>query len=120
MSDKEKNKPIVRDQAIDRRHLLLGTSTLVAVAALTSEALAQAQSVAMRYENWKAVFEEQRVNGTMRIWAEPFTKLRVPKFYNLRSDPYERADVTYQGLSAEPAAIELQHRSDRREDAEEL
>ena len=50
--------------------------------------------VAMRYENWKAVFEEQRVNGTMRIWAEPFTKLRVPKFYNLRSDPYERADVT--------------------------
>ncbi|WP_338827873.1 arylsulfatase [Bradyrhizobium sp. 27S5] len=50
--------------------------------------------VAMRYENWKAVFEEQRVNGTMRIWAEPFTKLRVPKFFNLRSDPYERADVT--------------------------
>jgi len=49
--------------------------------------------VAMRYLNWKAVFEEQRVNGTMHIWAEPFTKLRVPKF-NLRSDPYERADVT--------------------------
>ena len=50
--------------------------------------------VAMRYLNWKAVFEEQRVNGTMRIWAEPFTKLRVPKMFNLRSDPYERADVT--------------------------
>ena len=50
--------------------------------------------VAMRYENWKAVFEEQRVPGTLRIWAEPFTKLRVPKFFNLRSDPYERADVT--------------------------
>jgi len=30
----------------------------------------------------------------MRIWAEPFTKLRVPKMFNLRSDPYERADVT--------------------------
>jgi arylsulfatase A-like enzyme len=50
--------------------------------------------VAVRYENWKAVFEEQRVNGTLRIWAEPFTKLRVPKLFDLRSDPYERADVT--------------------------
>jgi len=50
--------------------------------------------VAMRLDNWKVVFEEQRANGTMRIWAEPFTKLRVPKIYNLRSDPYERADVT--------------------------
>jgi arylsulfatase A-like enzyme len=50
--------------------------------------------VAMRYGQWKVVFEEQRVNGTLRIWAEPFTKLRVPKLFNLRSDPYERADVT--------------------------
>ena len=30
----------------------------------------------------------------MRIWAEPFTKLRLPKIFNLRSDPYERADIT--------------------------
>jgi arylsulfatase A-like enzyme len=50
--------------------------------------------VAMRYGQWKVVFEEQRVHGTLRIWAEPFTKLRVPKLFNLRSDPYERADVT--------------------------
>ena len=50
--------------------------------------------VALRYENWKFVFEEQRAPGTMRIWAEPFTKLRVPKLFDLRSDPYERADVT--------------------------
>ncbi|MEY9701682.1 arylsulfatase [Bradyrhizobium sp. YCK136] len=50
--------------------------------------------VALRYENWKFVFEEQRATGTMRIWAEPFTKLRVPKLFDLRSDPYERADVT--------------------------
>jgi arylsulfatase A-like enzyme len=50
--------------------------------------------VAVRYENWKIVFEEQRAPGTMRIWAEPFTKLRVPKLFDLRSDPYERADVT--------------------------
>ena len=50
--------------------------------------------VAVRYENWKIVFEEQRAQGTMRIWAEPFTKLRVPKLFDLRSDPYERADIT--------------------------
>jgi arylsulfatase A-like enzyme len=50
--------------------------------------------VALRYENWKIVFEEQRAPGTLRIWAEPFTKLRVPKIFNLRSDPYERADIT--------------------------
>jgi arylsulfatase len=50
--------------------------------------------VAVRYENWKVVFEEQRATGTMRIWAEPFTKLRLPKAFNLRSDPYERADIT--------------------------
>ena len=50
--------------------------------------------VALRYENWKVVFEEQRAQGTMRIWAEPFTKLRLPKLFNLRADPYERADIT--------------------------
>jgi arylsulfatase len=65
--------------------------------------------VAMRYENWKVVFEEQRAPGTMRIWAEPFTKLRVPKIYNLRSDPYERADVTsntyYDWLMSDGAAV---------------
>jgi arylsulfatase len=37
---------------------------------------------------------EQRVPGTMQVWAEPFTPLRVPKFFDLRADPYERADIT--------------------------
>jgi arylsulfatase len=37
---------------------------------------------------------EQRARGTLRVWAEPFTSLRVPKIFNLRTDPYERADVT--------------------------
>ena len=50
--------------------------------------------VAMRYENWKVVFQEQRAKGTLNIWAEPFTPLRVPKIFDLRADPYERADVT--------------------------
>ncbi|MDF0579252.1 arylsulfatase [Bradyrhizobium yuanmingense] len=63
--------------------------------------------VALRLENWKIVFEEQRANGTLRIWAEPFTKLRMPKFFDLRSDPYERADITsnsyYDWLLSNPA-----------------
>jgi len=50
--------------------------------------------VAMRFDNWKIVFMEQRVEGTLRIWAEPFVQLRVPKIFNLRTDPYEMADIT--------------------------
>jgi arylsulfatase A-like enzyme len=52
------------------------------------------QVTGLRYDNWKFVFLEQRIQGTLRIWAEPFTTLRVPKIFNLRLDPYERADVT--------------------------
>jgi arylsulfatase A-like enzyme len=52
------------------------------------------QLVALRYDNWKFVFMEQRVPGTLAIWANPFTTLRVPKIFNLRTDPYERADIT--------------------------
>ena len=52
------------------------------------------QMTGLRYDNWKFVFMEQRVEGTLRIWAEPFVSLRVPKIFNLRTDPYERADVT--------------------------
>jgi arylsulfatase len=48
----------------------------------------------LRYDNWKLVFKEQRAPGTLRVWSEPFTDLRVPKIFNLRTDPYERADVT--------------------------
>ncbi|NUS44471.1 MAG: arylsulfatase [Mycobacteriaceae bacterium] len=50
--------------------------------------------MAMRFENWKAVFLEQRCPGTLQIWAEPFTQLRLPKLFNLRTDPFECADVT--------------------------
>jgi arylsulfatase len=50
--------------------------------------------VAMRYDNWKFVFLEQRATGTLQIWYEPFVPLRVPKLYNLRTDPFERADLT--------------------------
>jgi arylsulfatase len=50
--------------------------------------------VALRYDNWKVVFSEQRCAGTLQVWAEPFTPLRLPKMFNLRTDPYERADIT--------------------------
>jgi arylsulfatase len=48
----------------------------------------------VRFDNWKVVFMEQRCHGTLQVWAEPFTRLRLPKLFNLRTDPYERADVT--------------------------
>jgi len=49
---------------------------------------------ALRYQDWKLVFLEQRVPGTFQVWAEPFVPLRVPKIFNLRRDPFERADIT--------------------------
>ena len=52
------------------------------------------QLTALRYDNWKILFLEQRAPGTLLIWANPFTNLRVPKIFNLRTDPFERADVT--------------------------
>ena len=52
------------------------------------------QLVGVRYQNWKLVFCEQRAEGTLEIWRDPFTCLRAPKMYNLRMDPYERADIT--------------------------
>jgi arylsulfatase A-like enzyme len=52
------------------------------------------QLTGLRYDNWKLVFMEQRAPGTLLVWANPFTSLRLPKIYNLRTDPYERADIT--------------------------
>jgi arylsulfatase len=52
------------------------------------------QLTGLRYDNWKLVFLEQRAPGTLRVWTEPFVTLRIPKIYNLRTDPYERADIT--------------------------
>jgi arylsulfatase len=47
--------------------------------------------LAVRVENWKAVFEEQRNKG-LAVWREPFSKMRLPKLFNLRSDPFEQAE----------------------------
>jgi arylsulfatase len=50
--------------------------------------------MAMRFNNWKFVFMEQRCEGTLQVWAEPFTPLRFPKVLNLRTDLCEVADIT--------------------------
>ncbi len=49
------------------------------------------QLVALRMNDWKMVFMEQREKG-FKVWMEPFVTLRVPKIFNLRRDPFERAD----------------------------
>ncbi|MBS1108382.1 MAG: Sulfatase, partial [Anaeromyxobacteraceae bacterium] len=45
----------------------------------------------LRYSHWKLVFMEQRSHG-FDVWQDPMVTLRVPKLFNLRSDPFERAD----------------------------
>lgn len=50
--------------------------------------------LAVRANNFKFVFMEQRTSGTFAIWTDPFTPLRIPKLFNLRLDPFERADTS--------------------------
>jgi len=45
---------------------------------------------ALRVDDWKVMFLEQRAHG-FDVWAEPFVKLRLPRVFNLRADPFERA-----------------------------
>jgi arylsulfatase A-like enzyme len=52
------------------------------------------QLVAIRFDNWKLVFDEQKTPGTLDVWGEPFTQRRLPLMFNLRMDPYERAQIT--------------------------
>ncbi len=49
--------------------------------------------VAYRHGDWKAVFAEQKRPGGFAVWYEPLTVYRIPKVFNLRMDPYGRADV---------------------------
>ncbi|PAY03733.1 arylsulfatase [Bradyrhizobium sp. UFLA03-84] len=50
--------------------------------------------VGIRAGDYKYVLAEQRLQGTMGVWAEPFTNLRMQKIFNLYQDPFERADIT--------------------------
>jgi arylsulfatase len=49
---------------------------------------------ALRFENWKVVFAQQKEPGTMLVWSRPLVKTRIPWLFNLRTDPYERASIT--------------------------
>jgi len=44
----------------------------------------------LRYERWKLVFLEQRAEG-LDVWQDPLLPLRLPKIFDLRADPFERA-----------------------------
>lgn len=49
---------------------------------------------ALRYIDWKIIFLQQKTMGTMAVWGDPWTQLRIPLIFNLRRDPYERAYFT--------------------------
>jgi arylsulfatase A-like enzyme len=49
---------------------------------------------ALRWNDWKLLFMEQKEYKTLRAWIEPFTPLRLPLIFNLRRDPYERSYQT--------------------------
>ncbi|RFB84929.1 arylsulfatase [Rhizobium leguminosarum bv. trifolii] len=59
--------------------------------------------VGLRYQQWKIVFAEQREEG-LNVWQEPFVPLRLPKLFNLRSDPFETAD--HEGMDYERWRVE--------------
>jgi arylsulfatase len=59
--------------------------------------------VGLRYDQWKIVFAEQREHG-LNVWQEPFVALRLPKLFNLRSDPFETAD--HEGMDYERWRVE--------------
>ncbi|MGO6704901.1 arylsulfatase [Rhizobium ruizarguesonis] len=48
--------------------------------------------VATRYGDWKVAFKEQQLPGGFAVWQNPLVTWRIPKLFNLRMDPYERAD----------------------------
>jgi arylsulfatase len=50
----------------------------------------EGQFVAARYQDWKLVFKANR-GQTMALWREPFVELRAPLLFNLRRDPFEKA-----------------------------
>jgi arylsulfatase len=51
--------------------------------------------LAIRGRDWKVVFLEQRAKGGLDVWREPFSPLRAPKIFNLRTDPFESGDSSF-------------------------
>ncbi len=53
------------------------------------------ECMAMRMGRYKVVFAEQRATGGMSVWQEPLSQMRIPKFFDLRSDPFERGEDSF-------------------------
>ncbi len=72
--------------------------------------------MALRYGNWKIHFNEQRSHG-FDAWQDPLTPLRLPKLVNLRTDPFEEADLSsmfYQKWRADRVFVLAPRRRPRR------
>ena len=50
--------------------------------------------MALRVQQYKVVFAEQRSKG-LDVWREPLSKMRIPKLFDLRSDPFERGEESF-------------------------
>src|SRR5437879_2110116 len=74
-----------------RRHAAFRKTRVADLRRIASTSTATATKSARATRNWKVVFEEQRAPGTLRVWTEPFTTLRMLKLFDLRADPCERA-----------------------------
>ena len=48
----------------------------------------------MRIGRFKIVFAEQRSKG-LDVWREPLSPMRIPKFFDLRADPFERGEESF-------------------------
>lgn len=44
---------------------------------------------------WKIVFAEQRSTGAIAVWREPLSPMRIPKFFDLCADPFERGEESF-------------------------
>ena len=53
----------------------------------------------LRFDQYKVAFLEQQADG-LEVWMQPLVPLRAPKIFNLRSDPFERADHEAGGYDA--------------------
>ncbi len=67
--------------------------------------------MAVRTGHYKVVFAEQRATG-LAVWREPLSPMRIPKFFDLRSDPFERGEESFK---YDQCCGELQHRPGGRE-----
>ena len=88
------SEPIFVEEVIADHQALLVRGEGDVVGSGASPEVQHFQQLWLLWIGWKLVFMEQRAPGTLRVWSEPFVTLRVPKIYNLRTDPYERADIT--------------------------